>query len=58
MKIILDMDNHGAKQNKLWNFGVLMEHIWGTFDLIVAKVILISFSALASFLKVSFSQCT
>ncbi len=30
---ILEMANHIAKRGEIWDSGVQVEHIWGTFDL-------------------------
>ncbi len=37
---ILEMANHRAKQSDVRNLQVLVQHIWGLFDLVVFKVIL------------------
>ena len=34
------MTNLGLKRTENWESGVLVEYIWGTFDLVVFKVIL------------------
>ncbi len=34
--------------DEIWDSWILVIHIWGTFDLVVVKVILGSFSALVS----------
>ncbi len=37
-----------AKRTEIWDSGILVTHIWSTFDLVVFNVILGSFGALVS----------
>ncbi len=39
-KVMLEMVNNRAKWSKTWGVRVLVELIWGIFDLVVFKVIL------------------
>ncbi len=45
----LEMSNHRAKWNQIWDSLVVVQHIWGTLALVAFKVIKRSFSALAIF---------
>ncbi len=38
--------SHTVKESEIWDSGLLVYHVLGTFDLVVFKVILRSFSAL------------
>ncbi len=52
------MASRRAKLTEIWDSGKLQEHIWGTFDLIVIKFILMSFGALTIFPLWLFQQAT
>ncbi len=54
---ILDMAKHIAKQNSIWDSGIKVQHICGTFDHVVFKVILGQFGDLATFPKTQTSKC-
>ncbi len=41
----LEVANHKAKESEILDSWVLVEHMWGTFDILVFKVILASFGA-------------
>ncbi len=45
---ILERANRRAKRSEILDPRVLIQHMWGTFDLLVFKVILSSFGALVS----------
>ena len=40
-----EMASHGSKRSEIWDSGVVVACIWGTFDLLVFNVILESFGA-------------
>ncbi len=44
---ILKTTAHRAKLNGIWGSGKLVTHMWCAFDLVVFKVILVSFGALS-----------
>ena len=46
----------GAKQSEIYDSGLVATCIWSTFDLLVSKVILGSFSALVSKCPVTHKQ--
>ena len=48
---ILEMANGRAKRSEIWDSGVIVEHVWGTFDRAAFKVIWGSFVALGIFWK-------
>ncbi len=48
---ILEMANLRVKWRESWDLGVLVEHVCGTFDSAVVKVIWGAFDALAIFRK-------
>ena len=49
LAIIMEMVNGRVKQTEIWDLGALnIQHIWGTFDLYMFKVIWRSFGALVS----------
>ncbi len=48
------MANGRAKLSVIWDPGVLVEHVWRTFNFATFKVISGSFGALAIFLKYDF----
>ena len=45
-----------AKLSEIWDLRVVVQHIWGTFGLVVFKVILGSFGALPIFPKIRFPK--
>ncbi len=51
---MLEMANHRAKLSKIWDSGILVDHIWDNFDLIMFMVMLGSFSVFAAFPKILF----
>ncbi len=53
MICISKTDGRRAKQTEIWDPGILVTKIWGTFGLVGFKVILGSFGALVSKLPVS-----
>ena len=50
------MANHRAKMSESWDSEVIVEHIWGTFDLISFKVIWGHSGHLQFFLKYAFRK--
>ncbi len=48
MASISKMAGRRAKTTEIWESGILVTHIWGTFDLVGFKVILGSIGALMS----------
>ncbi len=50
---------HRAKRGENWHSGLLVEHVWDNFDLVMFKVTwgcIGVFGALATFLKIRFSH--
>ncbi len=45
---IMETASRRAKLTKIWDSGISVTHMWGTFDLVVFKLILGSFGALVS----------
>ncbi len=53
---ILEMANRWAKQGEIWDLGVLVEYVLGTFDFAAFKIIFGSFVALVIFQKYDFQN--
>ena len=46
--LFVETAGHRTKRSEIWHSGILVTHIWGTFDHVVFRVTLESFGALAS----------
>ncbi len=53
---ILKTAGRRAKRSEIWDSGTLLTHMWCTFDLVMFKVILGSFSALVSEWRVTLKR--
>ncbi len=53
----LEMNNRRAIVGKIWDKGLLVEHMWGTFDLVVFNIIWGNSLRLRVFPEMQYSKC-